>query len=112
MLQEQERQGAGDGAAATAGAGVDGAHRYLEERVEEVGHCQKAELPAKGWLPLKVQVLEHLAGRGCLIRKRLFGDFKLWCTGGSGLTGSPFFGVSFRDGRGGSGVGADIIGND
>ena len=30
--------------------------------------------------------------------------------GGSGLTGSPSLGVSFRDGRGGSGVGADIIG--
>lgn len=41
--------------------------------------------------------------KGCLV------TLNLGAPGGRGLTGSPSLGVSFRDGRGGSGVGAGIL---
>ena len=41
--------------------------------------------------------------KGCLV------TLNLGAPGGKGLTGSPSLGINLRDGRGGSGVGADIL---
>jgi hypothetical protein len=46
---------------------------------------------------------EGCPAKGCLV------TLNFGAPGGSGLTGSPSLGVSLRDGRGGSGAGADIL---